>query len=127
MEELLPPIDESLYQNKKDFPAEIVYEITTLRNGLPFGLAIADILQSTPHFHKLTYETYTVVQGELEVNLGDEKHILRPGDAIEIPLNVVHSARSLGSSPARITVTTIPEFSPDDYYPVSGTGQDENC
>jgi mannose-6-phosphate isomerase-like protein (cupin superfamily) len=123
MEELLPIIDESLYQNKKVFPAEIVYEITTLKNGLPFGIAIADILQSTPHFHKLTYETYTVVQGELEVSLGEEKHVLMPGDAIEIPLNVVHSARSLGNSPARITVTTIPEFSPEDYYPVIETDQ----
>ncbi len=117
----LENIDESLYQNRKDFPAEIVYEITTLKNELPFGIAIADIMQSVPHFHKVTRETYTVVQGEIEVSLGSDRHRLTPGDAIQIPPNVVHSARSLGSSPARITVTTIPEFSPDDYYALASS------
>ena len=98
-------------------PAEIVYEITTQQNGLPFGVAIADIQESEAHFHRVTMETYTVVQGDLEVSLNSEQHILHPGDVIKIPLGVVHSARSLDETPARITVTTIPEFSQEDYYP----------
>ncbi len=122
MKDLEPIIDPRLYQNRKDFPAEVVYEITTKKNGLPFGIAVADIQQSQPHFHKHTIETYTVVQGDIEVTLGTEQRILHVGDAIQILPGVIHSARSLGETPARITVTTIPEFSPDDYLPVSDEG-----
>ena len=116
MKELEPTIEQSLYQNRKDFPAETVYEITTQANALPFGIAIADIQQSQPHFHKVTAETYTIVQGDLEVSLDSEQHVLHPGDVIKISPGIVHSARSLDGTPARITVTTIPEFSPEDYY-----------
>jgi len=116
MEELEPTIDQSLYQNRKTRAAEIVYEVTTQQSGLPFGVAIADIQQSEAHFHKVTLETYTVVQGDLEVSLDGERDVLHPGDTIKIPLGVVHSARSLDETPARITVTTIPEYSPEDRY-----------
>lgn len=119
MLELEEVIDATLYQNKKVFPTEIVYEVTTRKNKLPFGIAIADILQSIPHYHRVTHETYTVVQGELEVTLGVDKHLLRVGDVITIPPGAVHSARSTGSQPARITVTTIPEWSPEDHHVVS--------
>jgi mannose-6-phosphate isomerase-like protein (cupin superfamily) len=117
VKELEPKIDSSLCQNIKNNPAEIIYEVTTYKNGLPFGIAIADIQQSEPHYHNVTIETYTVVQGELEVSLNTEPHILHPGDVIKISPGVIHSAKSLNETPARITVTTIPEFSQDDYYP----------
>ncbi len=122
MKGLEPTIDPCLYQNRKDFPAEVVYEITTKKNGLPFGIAVADIQQSQPHFHKHTIETYTLVQGDIEVILGTERRKLHVGEVLQIPPGKIHSARSLGETPARITVTTIPEFSPDDYYPVSDEG-----
>src|SRR5262245_13545324 len=116
MKELAEKIEKSLYQNKKEFSAETVYEIITSANGLSFSIDIADILESTPLFHMLTSEIYTVVQGTLEVSLDLNKYLLSPGDVIKILPNVIHSARSLGDEPARITVTTIPEFSPDDYF-----------
>ena len=116
MKELEPYISPSLYQNRKPNSAEIVYEITTQNDGLPFGLAIADIQQSDWHFHKVTTETYTVVQGILEVSLDNESYVLHPGDVIKILPGVLHSARSLSETPARITVTTIPEFSKADYH-----------
>jgi hypothetical protein len=40
VKELEPTIDPNLYQNKKDRAAEIVYEVTTQQNRLPFGVAI---------------------------------------------------------------------------------------
>jgi mannose-6-phosphate isomerase-like protein (cupin superfamily) len=124
MEELEPTIGEGLYQNKKVFEAETVYEVTTQQNGLPFGIAIADIQQSKAHFHKDTWETYTVVQGNLELYLDGERHVLHPGDVKKIPLWVVHYAKSLDKTPARITVTTIPEFSPEDYFVVEDDKED---
>jgi quercetin dioxygenase-like cupin family protein len=118
MRKLEPDIDTCLYQNRKAMRAEVVYEVTTLKNALPFGIAVADIEQSEPHFHKVTTETYTVVQGHLEVSLDGEQHLLHPGDVIKILPDVTHSARSLDETPARITVTTIPEWTQEDYYPV---------
>jgi mannose-6-phosphate isomerase-like protein (cupin superfamily) len=117
MKELEPNIPPSLYKNIKHYPAEIVYELTTERTGLPFGIAVAHIEQSEWHYHKKTIETYTVVQGELEVRLGSEHHVLHPGDVIRIPAGVLHCARSLRDTPARITVTCIPEFSKTDNFP----------
>jgi mannose-6-phosphate isomerase-like protein (cupin superfamily) len=98
MKEIEPRIDQSLYQNRKVNPAEIVYEITTYKNGLPFGIAIADIQQSEPHFHKITMEIYSVVQGNLEVRLSSERHVLHTGDVIKISPGVIHSAKSLGDA-----------------------------
>jgi mannose-6-phosphate isomerase-like protein (cupin superfamily) len=117
MRNLEPTIDPRLYQNRKAFEAETVYEVTTARDGLPFGIAIADIEQSQPHVHRVTTETYTVVQGSIELALDDERIALHVGEVALIRPGVVHSARSIGDDhPARITVTTIPEFSPDDYF-----------
>lgn len=116
MQELDPAIPRDLIRNKKVSPAEIVYELTTQETGLPFGIAIADIEQSDSHFHKKTIETYTVAQGDLEVTLDGEKHLLRPGDVIRIEPEVVHSARSLSDKPARLVVICVPEFSVDDYF-----------
>lgn len=119
MQDLEPTVDPRLYQNRKSFAAETVYEITTARDRLPFGIAIADIEQSQPHVHRVTTETYTVVQGGIELALDDERIALYVGDVAVIRPGVVHSARSLAEGQAaRITVTTIPEFSPDDYFPV---------
>jgi mannose-6-phosphate isomerase-like protein (cupin superfamily) len=119
MKALETNINPRLYKDRVDNPAEIVYEMTTYQNDLPFGIAIADIQQSEPHYHKVTMETYTVVQGDLDVRLGAESHTLHPGDVIKIAPGVIHSSRSLSETPARITVTTIPAFSEDDYYPAT--------
>jgi mannose-6-phosphate isomerase-like protein (cupin superfamily) len=124
MKELEPPIPADLYRNRKGSDAETVYELTTAATGLPFGIAIADIVQSEAHFHRTTTETYTVVQGMLELQLNDERRLLQTGDVARIAPGVVHSARSLGDAVSRITVTTIPEFSMVDYHPATGSAED---
>jgi mannose-6-phosphate isomerase-like protein (cupin superfamily) len=116
MKVLNPSIPPDLYRNCKKFESEVVYEITTQECGLPFGIAIADIVQSAPHYHKRTEETYLVVQGELEVSLGEESHILHIGQALHVPPGVVHSARSRGDEPARLVVICIPEYSQGDNF-----------
>ena len=126
MKDLEPTIDPRLYQNRKAFEAETVYEVTTAQDGLPFGIAIADIKQSQPHVHRVTTETYTVVQGSIELALDDERIALHVGEVAVIHPGVVHSARSIGDDhAARITVTTIPEFSSDDYFPVQSAAVGE--
>lgn len=116
MERLSPSIPSYLIRNEKNFPSETVYEVTTQETGLLFGIAIADIKQSASHYHKETIETYTVVQGDLEVTLDGGRHLLHPGDVIRIQPGVVHSARSFSDKPARLVVICVPEFSVDDYF-----------
>lgn len=122
MKELQPTIDSRLYQNKKSNPAETVYEMTTARDGLPFGIAIADIEQSQAHVHRVTTETYTVVQGSIELTLDGVRTTMGVGDMALIRPGVVHTARSIGDGDgARIIVLTIPEFSEDDYFLVGAS------
>jgi quercetin dioxygenase-like cupin family protein len=51
------------------------------------------------HSHPDCEEILYVVSGACEHKLGDVLHRLNPGDAIRIPRNVRHWARSLGPEP----------------------------
>ncbi len=51
------------------------------------------------HSHPDCEEILYVVSGTCEHKLGDEIYRLEPGDAIRIPRNVRHWARSLGPEP----------------------------
>ena len=46
-------------------------------------------------------EVVTVVEGEMEFEIGGKKHTLKPGDEAFIPAGVTHSARNLGRVTAR--------------------------
>lgn len=113
------PIDPHLYQLRIDLPKETIYEMIGAQDGLGWSLAIADIIQSEPHFHRHTLETYTVVEGDLEVNLEGRFYLLHPGDSMLIPLLSVHSARSLTDQPARILVSCIPGWTAEDHLPAN--------
>jgi len=51
------------------------------------------------HSHPDCEEILYVVSGRCEHRLGDEMHLLEPGDAIRIPRQVRHWAKSIGSEP----------------------------
>ena len=46
-------------------------------------------------------QTGTIMSGELEMTIGGETHLLKPGDTYIIPGHVEHSARA-GDAPARV-------------------------
>ena len=95
---------------------ETIYEIIFAEDGLGVGLAIAEIHESRPHHHNETRETYLLISGELEVFIGDTMHLLAErGQSIEIPLRTRHWARSRGDGPARILVSTVPAWTPEDH------------
>jgi AraC family transcriptional activator of pobA len=53
----------------------------------------AGILNRNPaHYHPDTIEIFAVFRGHLDWTVGDETHLLRPGDILVIPPNVVHGA-----------------------------------
>lgn len=114
----LKEIQPDLYKLKLDLSNEIIYELVGTEEGLGWSFAIADIIQSEPHYHTHTCETYVMVTGILEVSVNDQKHVLYPGDVITIPINSVHSARSLTDLPARILVSCVPGWTFEDHIHV---------
>jgi quercetin dioxygenase-like cupin family protein len=62
------------------------------------------------HSHPHEQISY-LVSGELELQVGDERHVLRPGDSLLLPGGVRHSALALQD------VVVIDAFSPprEDY------------
>jgi quercetin dioxygenase-like cupin family protein len=53
-----------------------------------------------------------MLEGELELTLGDETRLLRPGDAYTIPPNLPHGARTKESGCVVLDISTPPR---DDY------------
>lgn len=56
------------------------------------------------HKHPTQEEVITVIEGEIEQWLEDEKQTLRPGDSIFIDSDVVHASFNVSSSPAKLLV-----------------------
>ena len=60
-----------------------------------------------PHVHAHEDEHLHVLEGRLEVTLGDVEHELGPGDELTLPRDVVHHVRA-GSPEARYLATCTP-------------------
>ena len=61
-----------------------------------------------PHMHKVEDELIYVVEGQLEVTVGDETFTLRPGDLVKMPRGVPHAIRMAESGPAKTLWTVVP-------------------
>lgn len=73
-----------------------------IEGRLPAGL------QTTPHRHTRYAEQLYVVEGEITVWLEAERHVLRPGESITIPIGTVHVVGNSGDEPARSLVIASP-------------------
>jgi len=52
------------------------------------------------HFHAKHFETFYLLAGEAEWTVNGETHQMKAGDAVYIPANSLHSAKTLGDKPA---------------------------
>ena len=105
------------YKNRIELPGEIIYEVIAGEDNQGFGLAVADIKKSKPHYHLITVEAYTLISGHLIVYVDGCPFLLeRPGAGIKIPLGVVHWTENLDPTTyARISVITVPPWTPEDH------------
>jgi mannose-6-phosphate isomerase-like protein (cupin superfamily) len=110
------------YKNRKELPPgaaapdEVVFEVIDGSDAVGCGVAFADIKRSQRHYHIKTFETYTLVSGELTVHLGDKLEVLRrPGDSVAIPVRTPHWAESTSEAPARVAVLTMPPWTAEDH------------
>ena len=99
---------------------ETIHEVITGRHGVGFGLAVVDIQRSSAHSHQHTTETYVLVSGRLEVTVLHGPVITprildKPGQSLTIEPGHFHFAVSLYPTPARVTVQSIPPWSPEDH------------
>lgn len=81
------------------------------------GKLMANWVTIEPHTvvprHQHPHEQLGIMlEGELELTLGDETRLLGPGDAYTIPPNLPHSARTLDKSCVVLDIFTPPR---DDY------------
>lgn len=115
----LPEIPESLYQSRIDLPDDTVYEVVSTQDGIGWSAAIVDVGPNSrgAHFHSYISETYTVLNGSIEMVVDGESTILEVGDTFTVPLGGVHYAHSLDETPARVLVTCVPGWTPDDHHP----------
>ena len=63
---------------------------------------------NTPHYHKTYDEHFEVVEGTLEVLVGKETRVLRPGQKAVAPRNTLHKFRNPGEERARFLVELRP-------------------
>lgn len=103
------------FRSKFKLPNQTIYELVSTEDNLGYSCAIADIIESRPHYHKQTAETYVMLTGILEVTVDDKQYVLHPGDVLAIPLNGVHFARSLSDKPARLLVSCVPGWTAEDH------------
>lgn len=72
------------------------------------------------HQHKECEQTYLVVDGEAQVQLGQRVHTVKKGSVVYIPRNTDHSIRNTGD---RDFVYLVVETYPDGYLPDEPTWQ----
>lgn len=63
---------------------------------------------NTPHYHRTYDEHFEVVEGTLEVLVGKETRVLRPGQKAVAPRNTLHKFRNPGEERARFLVELRP-------------------
>lgn len=61
-----------------------------------------------PHIHRNEDETFYVVEGDVEVLLGDPIVIATAGDFVNVPRGTLHRFHNAGSAPARLILTFSP-------------------
>ncbi len=60
------------------------------------------------HVHHNEDEAFYVLEGELEIRIGDELHAATPGTLVYGPKGIPHTFRNVGSTYAEMLVTLIP-------------------
>lgn len=70
------------------------------------------------HKHPDQEEVIYVVEGEVEQWLDQEKRLLRPGDSVFIPKNIVHASFNVSSQPATLLAILAPCVSAAGYVSV---------
>lgn len=53
------------------------------------------------HSHRNQEQAFYILEGNMEVTVGDKTYTAGPGDCVLLPRNVMHSHRNLGETPLK--------------------------
>ena len=71
------------------------------------------------HYHDCE-ESITFLSGEVEVTLGEERHLVGADTTVFIAKGVLHDVRNVGRVPVRL-IAVFPQAAPAILYPDAGT------
>ncbi len=109
----LPP---SAYQKRLEYPTHVVYEMCADPDH-KWSLAIIDVKDVVPHFHKNETEHFIVLSGQLHIQLQNVTHTLGAGQSVHIAPGQIHHLRSANTQTVRLLCVNFPAFDPCDFYP----------
>lgn len=73
-----------------------------------------DVDGTREHYHRRSAELFYVLDGDGQVSLDGQEHLVRKGSIVHIPPGVIHSARGR----MRVLVVGVPWIADEDiYYP----------
>jgi mannose-6-phosphate isomerase-like protein (cupin superfamily) len=54
-----------------------------------------------PHAHSNQEQAFYILEGRMEVTVGDKTYVVGPGDCVLLPRNVMHHHRNVGEVPLK--------------------------
>lgn len=102
----------TIIKNNEHNPTEIICEIRPMKAHPEYSVAIAFIDASLPHYHKKTFETYEILEGELLLVVSGIEHRLKRGETFLIHPLSVHSAKG---NETKVKVTSKPGWTVEDH------------
>ena len=69
-----------------------------------------------PHTHKTEDEFIYLVEGEMEVTIGEATHTVRPGDLVKMPKGQPHGAHMTGATMTKSIWTVVPAGKMEDLF-----------
>jgi mannose-6-phosphate isomerase-like protein (cupin superfamily) len=67
------------------------------------------------HVHVAQVERHEVISGLLRLVVGGEEHVLRPGEAMEVPAGVPHRQLPAGEGPGHVRITLRPALDSQEF------------
>ena len=76
------------------------------------------------HIHRNEDETFYILEGEVELQIGETKITAHAGDTAFLPRDVPHGFRVVGDAPAHMLITASPAGLEDYFAEMSRLGPD---
>jgi mannose-6-phosphate isomerase-like protein (cupin superfamily) len=73
---------------------------------------------SAPHYHKVSQETYYILEGEGRMSVGDKDFVLRPGQSCLIEADEIHQIMNQGEIDLVFLAVCVPPWVPEDSFEV---------
>ncbi len=72
--------------------------------------------QPAAHYHPNQAEDFTIVSGELTVQIDGQTNVLKPGDSLHIPQNTVHSMWNASDAETVVTWQVQPALNTEYFF-----------